>query len=109
MSLPESTPKLALNHGLGFAELFTPEGLQKIDVLFLERLRARDAKAHDTLIAWREGRATADARARPGVSFQEILRATPRAPAPGEARGIREFCRAGWLAGANAQAGGTGR
>src|SRR3990167_9527934 len=56
MSLPESTPKLALNHGLSFAELFTPEGLQKIDGLFLERLRARDAKAHDTLIAWREGR-----------------------------------------------------
>src|SRR3972149_5681414 len=56
MSLPESTPKLARNHGLTFAELFTPEGLQKIDGLFLERLRARDAKAHDTLIAWREGR-----------------------------------------------------
>ncbi|HSD98040.1 MAG TPA: hypothetical protein VLB06_12960, partial [Sulfuricaulis sp.] len=56
MSLPESTPILALNHGLSFAELFTPEGLQKIDVLFLERLRARHATAHDTLIAWREGR-----------------------------------------------------
>ena len=40
MSLPESTPILALNHGLSFAELFTPEGLQKIDGLFLERLRA---------------------------------------------------------------------
>jgi len=56
MSLPESTPKLALNHGLSFAELFTPEGLQKIDGLFLDRLRNHDARACDTLIAWREGR-----------------------------------------------------
>ncbi|MCR4331186.1 MAG: FAD-dependent oxidoreductase, partial [Sulfuricaulis sp.] len=56
MSLPESTPTLALNHGLSFAELFTPEGLKKIDGLFLDQLRIHDARARDTLIAWRDGR-----------------------------------------------------
>ena len=58
MSRPESSPALVLNHGLTFAELFTPEGLQKIDGLFLLRLREHDAKAHDSLIAWRAGRET---------------------------------------------------
>ena len=56
MSRSESPPALALNHGLTFAELFTPEGLLKIDGLFLDRLRARDARAHDTLLGWRTGR-----------------------------------------------------
>jgi len=56
MSRSESPPALALNHGLTFAELFTPEGLQKIDGLFLEHLRTRNAQAHDALLAWREGR-----------------------------------------------------
>ena len=58
MSRPELSPALVLNHGLTFAELFTPEGLQKIDGLFLLRLRERDAKAHDSLIAWRAGKET---------------------------------------------------
>ncbi|HSW52066.1 MAG TPA: FAD-dependent oxidoreductase [Sulfuricaulis sp.] len=58
MSRPELSPALVLNHGLTFAELFTPEGLQKIDGLFLERLRERDARAHDSLLAWRAGRET---------------------------------------------------
>jgi NADPH-dependent glutamate synthase beta subunit-like oxidoreductase/NAD(P)H-flavin reductase len=52
------SPALVLNHGLTFAELFTPEGLQKIDGLFLGRLRERDAKAHDSLLAWRAGKET---------------------------------------------------
>ena len=56
MSRSESLPALALNHGLTFAELFTLEGLQKIDALFLEHLRSRDAGVHDTLLSWREGR-----------------------------------------------------
>src|SRR3989344_1901286 len=55
MSQPESPPALVLNHGLTFTELFTPEGLQRIDSLFLSRLRERDAKVHDTLLAWRSG------------------------------------------------------
>lgn len=56
MSQSESPPALVLNHGFTFAELFTPESLQRIDGLFLERLCERDAKVHDTLLAWREGR-----------------------------------------------------
>ncbi len=56
MSRSESPPALTLNHGLGFAELFTPEGLKKIDGLFLDSLRSHDAHACDTLVAWREGR-----------------------------------------------------
>jgi hypothetical protein len=56
MSRSESPPALTLNHGLGFAELFTPEGLKKIDGLFLDQLRNHDARARDTLVAWREGR-----------------------------------------------------
>jgi NADPH-dependent glutamate synthase beta subunit-like oxidoreductase len=58
MSRPELSPALVLNHGLTFAELFTPEGLQKIDGLFLIRLRELDAKAHDSLLAWRAGKET---------------------------------------------------
>ncbi|MDO8705288.1 MAG: FAD-dependent oxidoreductase [Sulfuricaulis sp.] len=58
MSRSESPPVLALNHGLTFADLFTPEGLQNLDTLFLERLRERDAKAHATLRAWRAGKET---------------------------------------------------
>jgi len=56
MSRSESPPALTLNHGLSFAELFTPEGLKKIDGLFLDQLRIHDARARDTLIAWRDGR-----------------------------------------------------
>jgi NADPH-dependent glutamate synthase beta subunit-like oxidoreductase/NAD(P)H-flavin reductase len=56
MSRSESPPALVLNYGLTFAELFTPEGLQKIDGLFLEHLRVRNAQTHDALLAWREGR-----------------------------------------------------
>ncbi len=56
MSRTESPPVLALNHGLAFADLFTQEGLQNLDSLFLERLHARDAKVHETLLGWREGR-----------------------------------------------------
>ena len=51
MSRSESPPALALNHGLTFAELLTPEGLLKIDGLFLDRLRARDARAEEQLSA----------------------------------------------------------
>ncbi len=58
MSRPEPSSALILNHGLTFAELFTPEGLQKIDSLFLERLRAHDATTHATLLGWRSGRQT---------------------------------------------------
>jgi NADPH-dependent glutamate synthase beta subunit-like oxidoreductase/NAD(P)H-flavin reductase len=54
---PSHAP-LTLGHGLQFTELFTPEGLEKIDGLFLDRLRQHDAKAHDTLLAWRDGRET---------------------------------------------------
>src|SRR4030067_3560189 len=53
MSRIESPPALVLNHGLTFAELFTPEGIERIDRLFLALLRERDAKLHDTLLAWR--------------------------------------------------------
>ncbi|MHB8535250.1 MAG: FAD-dependent oxidoreductase [Sulfuricaulis sp.] len=56
MSRPESPPALALNHGLSFADLFTQDGLQNLDRLFLERLREHDAKSHDSLRAWRAGR-----------------------------------------------------
>ena len=50
MSRPELSPALVLNHGLTFAELFTPEGLQKIDGLFLLRLREPETGA------WERGR-----------------------------------------------------
>jgi NADPH-dependent glutamate synthase beta subunit-like oxidoreductase/NAD(P)H-flavin reductase len=56
MSRTESPPALVLNHGLTFADLFTPDGLERIDRLFLARLRERDASVHDTLLAWRAGR-----------------------------------------------------
>jgi NADPH-dependent glutamate synthase beta subunit-like oxidoreductase/NAD(P)H-flavin reductase len=56
MSRFESPPALTLNHGLSFAELFTPEGLKKIDSLFLDQLRNHDARACDTLATWRDGR-----------------------------------------------------
>ncbi|MHB8621843.1 MAG: FAD-dependent oxidoreductase [Sulfuricaulis sp.] len=56
MSRPESPSALSLNHGLTFAELCTPEGLQKIDYLFLDHLRDRDVAAHATLLGWRAGR-----------------------------------------------------
>ena len=58
MSRPESPPALVLNHGLTFTELFTPEGLQRIDSLYLSHLRERNAKVHDTLLAWRSGKET---------------------------------------------------
>jgi len=58
MSRPESPTALVLNHGLTFADLFTHEGLQRIDQLYLSELRAHDAAIHDRLLAWRHGAAT---------------------------------------------------
>ncbi len=55
MSRSESPPALALSHGLSFAELFTPAGLQKLDERFLARLRAHDAGLHERLLAYRQG------------------------------------------------------
>ncbi len=54
MSKPDS-PAAAprLNHGFTFAELRTQAGLERLDRLFLERLRARDAKCHAALLAYR--------------------------------------------------------
>jgi NADPH-dependent glutamate synthase beta subunit-like oxidoreductase/NAD(P)H-flavin reductase len=69
MSLPQpSSPILVLNYGLTFAELFALEGLHKIDALFLEQLRDRDAKAHAALLAWRTG----DAKLTP-LQVSELL------------------------------------
>jgi len=69
MSLPQpSSPILVLNYGLTFAELFALEGLHKIDGLFLELLRDRDAKAHAALLAWRTG----DAKLTP-LQVSELL------------------------------------
>ena len=56
MPRTESPPALVLNHGLTFADLLTPEGLERLDKLFLVELRERDVKRHDTLLAWRAGR-----------------------------------------------------
>ncbi|MDH3562048.1 MAG: FAD-dependent oxidoreductase [Gammaproteobacteria bacterium] len=58
MPRTESPPALVLNHGLTFADLFTPEGLERIDRLFLTELRASNIKGHDTLLAWRAGTQT---------------------------------------------------
>jgi NADPH-dependent glutamate synthase beta subunit-like oxidoreductase/NAD(P)H-flavin reductase len=57
MSRLESPPALALNHGLSFAELFTPAGLRKLDDRFLARLRAHDAGLHERLLGYRQGAA----------------------------------------------------
>ena len=48
---PATTPRL--NHGFTFAELRTQAGLERLDRLFLERLRAHDVKCHDALLACR--------------------------------------------------------
>jgi NADPH-dependent glutamate synthase beta subunit-like oxidoreductase/NAD(P)H-flavin reductase len=44
-----------LNHGLTFADLHNTETLQRLDALYLERLRAADPARHDTLLAARAG------------------------------------------------------
>ncbi len=46
-----SAPRLGL--GFTFAELRTLAGLERLDRLFLERLRARDPGSHDALLAYR--------------------------------------------------------
>jgi len=48
-----SAPRLG--HGFSFAELRTLAGLERLDRLFLERLRARDPQTHDALRAYRAG------------------------------------------------------
>ena len=50
--LPASPP--GLHHGFTFAELRTQSGLERLDRLYLERLRARDAALHDRLLAYRQ-------------------------------------------------------
>src|SRR3989344_2110354 len=56
MSMPEpERPALRLNDGFTYSDLITPEGLQKLDGRFLERLRARDEKLHNALLAYRQG------------------------------------------------------
>ena len=50
--LPASPP--GLHHGFTFAELRTQPGLERLDRLYLERLRARDAALHDRLLAYRQ-------------------------------------------------------
>ncbi|TAM48053.1 MAG: pyridine nucleotide-disulfide oxidoreductase [Gammaproteobacteria bacterium] len=55
MSKPEirpSEPPLGL--GFSFAELRTLPGLERLDALFLERLRAHDAGRHAALLAYRQ-------------------------------------------------------
>ncbi len=49
---PASEPKL--HHGFSFAELRTQSGLERLDRLYLERLRTRDAALHDQLLAYRQ-------------------------------------------------------
>lgn len=48
---------LHLNHGFTFADLHDPAALARLDALFLERLRARDAATCDRLLAARAGAA----------------------------------------------------
>ena len=50
--LPASPP--GLHHGFTFAELRTQPGLERLDRLYLERLRARDAALHERLLAYRQ-------------------------------------------------------
>ncbi len=68
MSRSESPPALVLNHGLTLADLFTPDGLERIDRLFLAELRERDIKVHDSLLAWRAGTQTL-----PPLQVSELL------------------------------------
>ncbi len=54
MSKPESRPsEPPLGLGFRFAELRTLPGLERLDALFLERLRTRDAARHEALLAYR--------------------------------------------------------
>lgn len=46
-------PQVNLKH-LTFKELFEPIGLEKLDALFLEQLKARDTSLHQRLLAYRE-------------------------------------------------------
>lgn len=44
---------LILNHDLNFDDLYSPQGCQKIDALFLDFLKSEDAALHDILLAYR--------------------------------------------------------
>ena len=50
-----STPVLTLNHGFSYASLFELENLQRLDDMFLARLRTGDARLHEQLLAYRRG------------------------------------------------------
>ncbi len=47
------TAALRLSNGFSFSDLFTLEGLQKLDEDFLARLRTADPARHAQLLAWR--------------------------------------------------------
>src|SRR5256885_15699679 len=49
------SPSLTLKLGFTYASLFDLESLQRLDALFLARLRAHDATLHDGLLAYRHG------------------------------------------------------
>ena len=54
--MPKPAPQASaprLGHGFTFAELRTLAGLERLDRLFLERLRAHDLRRHDALLAYR--------------------------------------------------------
>ena len=49
---PASAPRL--HHGFSFAELRAQSGLERLDQLYLERLRTHDTALHDRLLAYRQ-------------------------------------------------------
>lgn len=52
--MPDSAPAtLTLGFGLGFADLYAPEGLSRLDAAFLADLKAGDPALHDRLLAAR--------------------------------------------------------
>ncbi len=50
-----SATALKLNHGFTYPSLFNLENLQRLDAMYLARLKARDAGLHEKLLAYRHG------------------------------------------------------
>src|SRR5690554_3700858 len=58
-----ATPSLALAHGLDFADLYRPDGLARIDALFLDALSAADPELAELLAAARRAFFALEAKA----------------------------------------------
>jgi hypothetical protein len=56
-------PSLTLAHGLAFADLYRPEGLARLDALFLDALGQADAELKSRLVAGRADPGALEAKA----------------------------------------------